>query len=59
PSIKEQKNIVEFIELNTQKIDKAISLQQKQIEKLKEYKTALIDSVVTGKILVKGESDAY
>jgi type I restriction enzyme S subunit len=51
----EQQNIVDFIEEKTSKIDKAIDLQQKQITKLKEYKTTLIDSVVTGKVRVYDE----
>lgn len=36
----------------TQKIATAISLKQKEIEKLKEYKSTLINSAVTGKIKV-------
>ncbi len=36
------------------KIDQAITLQTQQIEKLKEYKTVLIDAAVTGKIRVPG-----
>jgi type I restriction enzyme, S subunit len=35
-------------------MDQSISLQEKQIEKLKEYKATLIDSAVTGKIKVSG-----
>ena len=49
PSKEKQQEIVVYIENNNQKIDKAIDLQQQQITKLKEYKTTLIDSVVTGK----------
>ncbi|MEA2072334.1 MAG: restriction endonuclease subunit S [Campylobacterota bacterium] len=52
PSIQEQEAIINYIEKNNQKIDKAIDLQQQQITKLKEYKTTLIDSVVTGKVRV-------
>jgi type I restriction enzyme S subunit len=52
PPKQEQQKIVDFIENQTSKIDKAINLQQKQITKLKEYKTTLIDSVVTGKVRV-------
>lgn len=52
PPMKEQKAIVEFIEIHSQKIDQAIALQQQQIEKIKEYKTTLINSAVTGKIKV-------
>jgi len=52
PSIKEQEDIVKFIEMQTRKIDTTIILQQKQTERLKEYKAMLIDSVVTGKVKV-------
>lgn len=49
PPKDEQFQIVEYIETQTIKIDKAIELQQNYISKLKEYKASLIDSVVTGK----------
>lgn len=52
PSIDEQKEIVFYIENITLKIDSAISLKQQEIEKLKEYKMSLINSVVTGKVKV-------
>jgi len=52
PPKKEQKYIIDFIDKETSKIDNAINLQQKQIDKLKEYKTTLIDSVVTGKVRI-------
>jgi len=52
PSFEEQKQIANHIETQSSKIDKAISLQERQIEKLKEYKATLIDSAVTGKIKV-------
>ena len=52
PPIYERESIVNHIEKNNQKINKAINLQQQQIKKLKEYKTTLIDSVVTGKVKV-------
>ncbi|MBI9063876.1 MAG: restriction endonuclease subunit S [Marinilabiliaceae bacterium] len=48
----EQQEIVTYIETQSAKIDKAMSLQQRQIEKLKEYRATLIDSAVTGKIKV-------
>ena len=44
--------IVSLIKTLTHKFSEAISLQQTQIEKLKEYKATLIDSAVTGKIKV-------
>jgi len=52
PTKEEQIKIVEYIETQTAKIDKAIELQQNYIAKLKEYKASLIDSVVTGKVRV-------
>ena len=52
PPKNEQIKIVEYIENQTTKIDKAIELQQNYIAKLKEYKASLIDSVVTGKVRV-------
>jgi type I restriction enzyme S subunit len=54
PSKVEQEQIIQFVNQESTKIDQAISLQQTQIEKLKEYKATLIDSAVTGKINVTG-----
>ena len=48
----EQATIVTHIEAQSTKINKAIDLQEQQIEKLKELKATLIDSAVTGKIKV-------
>jgi len=53
PNIKEQNGIVMFIEKQTIKIDQTISKIEKQIELLKEFRTALISEVVTGKIDVR------
>ncbi len=52
PSILEQQQIVEYLDINTKEIDELISLEQKKIETLKEYRQALISEVVTGKIKV-------
>lgn len=52
PSKNEQERIVDYINVETLRIDRAIILQQSQIEKLKEYKATLIDGAVTGKIRV-------
>ena len=52
PPLTEQTEIVKFIEVQSDKIDDAVMLQQQQIEKLREYKTTLINSAVTGKIRV-------
>lgn len=52
PPIQEQTAIVAHIETQSAKIDKAIGLQEQQIEKLKELKATLIDGAVTGKIKI-------
>lgn len=52
PNRNEQDEIVTHIEKQSFKIDEAVELQKKQIDKLKEYKTTLINSAVTGKIKV-------
>lgn len=50
PPFSEQKEISEYIEAASQKIETAIGLKQQEIEKLKEYKSSLINGVVTGKV---------
>ncbi|MBP4142621.1 restriction endonuclease subunit S [Flavobacterium sp. P4023] len=52
PSKYEQDDIVVFIKSLSTKITTAISLKEQEIEKLKEYKSSLIDGVVTGKVRV-------
>lgn len=52
PKIEEQIQIVSYLEDIEAKIAKAISIKEQEIEKLKEYKTVLIDNVVTGKVRV-------
>ena len=52
PPDNEQQKIATFIETNTEKIETAIDLKQQEIAKLKEYKSSLINSVVTGKVKV-------
>jgi len=52
PPVSEQQELVKFLDSKTSKLDNAVDLQQYQIDKLKEYKTTLIDSVVTGKVRV-------
>jgi type I restriction enzyme S subunit len=52
PPLSEQKEISAYIENASKKIETAINLKQKEIEKLKEYKSSLINSVVTGKVKV-------
>lgn len=52
PSIEEQQSIVDFIDRQSENINKAIELQLLQVNKLKEYKENLINCAVTGKIKV-------
>ncbi len=52
PPLLEQKQISDYIETASQKIDIAIGLKRQEIEKMKEYKGSLINSVVTGKVRV-------
>ncbi|MAM30377.1 MAG: restriction endonuclease subunit S [Flavobacteriaceae bacterium] len=52
PPLLEQKEISAYIETASQKIETAIGLKEQEIEKLKEYKSSLINSVVTGKVRV-------
>lgn len=53
PDIVEQNKIVDFLDVKTIEIDTLISKSQQEIELLKEYKTALISEVVTGKVDVR------
>jgi type I restriction enzyme S subunit len=55
PSIEEQIQIADFLDRETIRIDSLISKSQQEIELLKEYKTALISEVVTGKVDVREE----
>jgi type I restriction enzyme S subunit len=52
PPLSEQYQIVEFLDSKTKEIDEMISLEQKKIDLLKEYRQSLISEVVTGKIKV-------
>jgi type I restriction enzyme, S subunit len=52
PPRNEQIKILEYIENLSQKIATAISLKEQEIEKMKEYKSVLINGVVTGKVRV-------
>lgn len=47
PSVEEQQKIVETLGKKISQIDKLITNQEKQIEKIKEYKQSLITKVVT------------
>ena len=58
PCRNEQDQIVAHVEVQSNKIDQAVKLQLQQIEKLKEYKTILINSAVTGKIKVPQKQES-
>jgi type I restriction enzyme S subunit len=57
PPIHEQEAISDFLDRETSKIDALIAKVTKAIEKLKEYRTALISAAVTGKIDVRREAN--
>jgi type I restriction enzyme S subunit len=53
PTLSEQKTILDFLDTKLNEIESLISKSQQEIELLKEYKTALISEVVTGKVDVR------
>lgn len=53
PSISEQQTIIDFLDIETARIDDMIGKIETQIEKIKEYRQALISAAVTGKIDVR------
>lgn len=55
PSLNEQGEIVQYLDIETSKIAKATDKILKHIELLEEYKSSLIHHVVTGKIDVREE----
>ena len=52
PPISEQQEIVTYLDTQTKEIDILVSIEQRRIETLKEYRQSLISEVVTGKIRV-------
>ena len=52
PTLSEQQEIVKYLDHHTSEIDKEVSLEERRIELLKEYRQSLISEVVTGKINV-------
>ena len=54
PPRDEQGQMVSYLEKQTSKIDKIISMEERMIQLLKEYKISLITQAVTGKIDVRG-----
>ena len=49
PSAKEQQTLVEFLNVETKKIDNIINLKLSQLEKIQQHKKSLIYEYVTGK----------
>ena len=55
PPLKEQKQIVDYLDQKTEQTSELISTEQRKIELLKEYRQSLISEAVTGKIDVRNE----
>ena len=53
PPLDEQQAIADFLDRETARIDALIEKVQESIDKLHEYRTALISAAVTGKIDVR------
>jgi type I restriction enzyme S subunit len=54
PPLEEQKVIASFLDRETVRIDQMVAKVESVIERLQEYRTALITAAVTGKIDVRG-----
>ncbi len=59
PPLREQQWITSFLDHETDKLDALIAKVRDGIEKLKEYRTALISAAVTGKIDVREEAVSF
>ena len=55
PTINEQFEILDYLSIECNRIDTIITKTEQEIELMKEYKTALISEVVTGKVDVRDE----
>ena len=55
PPLQEQQQIVDYLDIETSKIDKLVNIESKRIDLLKEYRQSLISEVVTGKVDVRDE----
>ena len=53
PPLKEQTEIIQYLDAQNTKFDKLIGTQSALIEKLKEYRSSIISHAVTGKIDVR------
>jgi type I restriction enzyme S subunit len=57
PPIPEQAAIAAYLDKETEKLDGLVTTVEQAIERLQEYRTALITSSVTGKIDVRGANE--
>ncbi|MDA3978702.1 restriction endonuclease subunit S [Gallibacterium sp. AGMB14963] len=55
PPLAEQQQIADYLEQKSAEIDATIAHYEQQIDKLKEYKTVLIQAAVTGQIEVSND----
>jgi type I restriction enzyme S subunit len=53
PPLLEQRAIADYLDQETAKIDRMVEKVEAAIERLQEYRTALITAAVTGKIDVR------
>lgn len=56
PTLDEQHRIIQYLEIETRRIDALIEEVEESIETLREYRIALISAAVTGKIDVRRET---
>ena len=57
PPLPEQAAIAAYLDLETAKLDALVGKVEEAVERLQEYRTALITAAVTGKIDVRGSVD--
>ena len=58
PPVAEQRAVAEFLDRKTAEIDALRARVETAIERLQEYRTALVTAAVTGKIDVRGGAPA-
>jgi type I restriction enzyme S subunit len=58
PPLPEQAAIAAYLDMQTAKLDALVGKVEEAVERLQEYRTALITAAVTGKIDVTKESHA-
>ena len=54
PPLQEQRTLADFLDRETSKIDQMVTKVEAAIERLEEYRAALITAAVTGKVDVRG-----